>query len=147
MEIKFADGEPGYYEAQALQAIARYADDSDPVDGSEIQVIDTLRAAGVAHTSLSEFDALREREREHYGAAIRSGAGESFWRRLFGPSRREVRLSEERRVALGRAERAEQTSFDALAETARVARERDKALARVAELEHTLAGAGNNESI
>ena len=146
MEINFAAGEAGFYEAQALQTIARYAADSDPVASNEIQVIDALRAAGVTYTARSEFGALRERDDERTGAAARSGARESFWRMLFGPSRRELRLSEERRAALGRAERAEQTSFDALAETARVARERDTALARIAELEQALAAAGNDDS-
>ena len=146
MEINFADGEAGFYEAQALQTIARYAADSDPVDSNEIQVIDALRAAGVTYTARSEFGALRELDDEQTGAAPRTGVPESFWRMLFGPSRRELRLSEERRAALGRAERAEQTSFDALAETARVARERDAALIRVAELEQALAAAGSDES-
>ncbi len=145
MEINFADGEAGFLEAQALQVIARYAADSDTGDSHEIQVIDTLRASAVAHTARSEFDALRERGEDQVGDA-RSGARQSFWRTLLGPSRRELRLSEERRAALGRAERAEQTSFDALAETARVARERDSALARVTELEQALDAATKNGS-
>ena len=146
MEIKFADGEAGFLEAQALQAIARYAADSDPVDSNEIQVTDALRAAGVAYAARSEFTQLREYDNAQTSAAARTGAREGLWRTLFGPSRRELRLSEERRTALGRAERAEQSSFDALAETARVARERDTALARVAELEQALTTTGNGGS-
>ncbi len=138
MEIKFADGEAGFHEASALQAIGRYALDCDPTDSNEIQVISTLQAAGDQYVTRAEFDSLRERVEKQSADTSRTGTRDSVWRILFGPSRRELLLSEQRSAALGRAERAEQSSFDALAETARIARDRDAALARVAELEQSL---------
>ena len=138
MEIKFADGEAGFHEASALQAIGRYALDCDPTDSNEIQVISTLQAAGVQHVKRAEFDSLRERLEKQSADTSKAGTGDSIWRILFGPSRRELLLSEQRSAALGRAERAEQSSFEALAEMARIARERDAALAQVAELEKSL---------
>ncbi len=63
----------------------------------------------------------------------------AVWRSIMGPSRREVRLSKQRIAALERAERAEAISFEALAETAKVGRERDEALKKLEELEKTLA--------
>ena len=138
MEIKFADGEAGFHEASALQAIGRYALDCDPTDSNEIQVISTLQAAGVQHVKRAEFDSLRERLEKQSADISKAGTRDSIWRILFGPSRRELLLSEQRSAALGRAERAEQSSFEALAEMARIARERDAALAQVAELEKSL---------
>ncbi len=138
MEIKFADGEAGFHEASALQAIGRYALDCDPTDSNEIQVIGTLQAAGDHYVTRAEFDGLRERVENQSTDTSNAGTRDSIWRILFGPSRRELLLSEQRSAALGRAERAEQSSFDALAEMARIARERDEALARVAELEKSL---------
>jgi hypothetical protein len=63
----------------------------------------------------------------------------AVWRSIMGPSRREVRLSKQRIAALERAERAEAISFEAVAETAKVGRERDEALKKLEELEKTLA--------
>lgn len=137
MQITFNEGEAGYREARALQAIARYARSCDPHDGAEMQVIDVLQAAAEDVTARPEFASL---------AAADDGGGwpgerESLWRRWFGPSRREQLLSEQRGAALERAERAEQSSFEALGETARIARERDEARARIVELEQALAEA------
>ena len=138
MEIKFADGEAGFHEASALQAIGRYALDCDPTDSNELQVISTLRAAGDQYVTRDEFSGLRERVEKQSADASKAGTRDSIWRILFGPSRRELLLSEQRSAALGRAERAEQSSFEALAEMARIARERDAALAQAAELEKSL---------
>ena len=138
MEIKFADGEAGFHEASALQAIGRYALDCDPTDSNEIQVISTLQATGDQYVTRAEFDSLRERVEKQLAGTSNAGTHGSIWRILFGPSRREILLSAQRSAALGRAERAEQSSFDALAEMAQIARERDAALARVAELEKSL---------
>jgi hypothetical protein len=48
-----------------------------------------------------------------------------FWRRTLGPSQQEEELSAQRGEALERAERAEASAFDAMAEAAQVAHERD----------------------
>lgn len=61
------------------------------------------------------------------------------WRSIAGPSRREMELSRQRKELIERAEHAEASAFDALAETADVGRERDNALERVKQLEEELA--------
>jgi len=61
------------------------------------------------------------------------------WRSFTGPSRREMELSRQRKELIERAEHAEASAFDALAETADVGRERDNALERVRQLEEELA--------
>lgn len=62
-------------------------------------------------------------------------ASEPLWRKIFGPGRRELELSQQRQALIERCERAEASAFDALAETAEVGRERDDALAKLKSLE------------
>jgi hypothetical protein len=75
----------------------------------------------------------------------------NFWRRTLGPSRLEEDLSQQRSAALERADRAERSAFEALAETTRIGRERDQLKAEVerlrasvATLEAALAGAATS---
>ena len=134
MEIRFAAGAAGFDEARAVLAIARAAIAADLSQSHEIQVLDTVKGAAESQLARPEFADLRARAEARIDSTDTS-AGGGFWRSLFGPSRREVLLSEQRIAALDRAARAESSSFEALAETARVARERDAARARIAELE------------
>lgn len=64
-----------------------------------------------------------------------SKISEPLWRKLFGPGRRELELSQQRQALIERCERAEASAFDALAETAEVGRERDGAIAKLKALE------------
>ncbi len=64
-----------------------------------------------------------------------SKISEPLWRKIFGPGRRELELSQQRQTLVERCERAEASAFDALAETAEVGRERDDALAKLKALE------------
>ncbi|MEM7540909.1 MAG: hypothetical protein AAF384_04910 [Pseudomonadota bacterium] len=57
-----------------------------------------------------------------------------WWRGWWGPSRREISLSIERSEALQRAERAEAMCFEAVAESAKAAAERDEVLAKLENL-------------
>lgn len=122
MKITFADGQVGFHEARALHNIARYAAETDPFDSHEIQLLDALQSASEAHMSRPEFEALYAVERDWSVVAHPHYSLGRLWCGLFGPSRRERLLSEQRIAAL---ERAEHSSFESLAETARVARERD----------------------
>ena len=138
MKITFADGQVGFHEARALRNIARYAAETDPFDSHEIQLLDALQSASEAHMFRPEFEALYALERDRSVVAHRRYSLGGLWRGLFGPSRRERLLSEQRIAALERAERAEHSSFESLAETARVARERDEAVDRIKALEAEL---------
>lgn len=128
MQLEFATGADGEREARVVQYIVRIARDADPGDAHQIQLLDQLERLCCGRLGEGAAGAA--------AAAPVSGSGNGgLWRRLFGPSRREMMLSEQRNEALARAERAERSSFEALTETARVARERDALKARVAELE------------
>jgi hypothetical protein len=137
MNIEFAAGESGFQEACALLALTHLAAAGDPASSAEIQLLDVLVSAAERHRARPEFRELRLRH-EARSARLR-GAEESWWRALLGPTRREILLSEQRGAALERAARAERSSFEAVAETARIARERDELKARVHELEAALA--------
>ncbi len=135
MNIEFEQGEAGFHEARVLLAIAREAAFDELNDEHQAALLDALKTVCEVHLARIEFAALRTEFA--VDASVRGAAAEedAWWERLFGPSRREQRLAEQRGAALERASRAELSSFEALAETTRVARERDAARARIAELE------------
>jgi hypothetical protein len=138
MEVSFEEGAAGFHEARALLAIARATPPEEFTADHESAVLDALKTAGEVHLARDEFTALRAEFEVDDSARGAAAEEDGWWARLFGPSRREQLMSAQRSLALERASRAEQASFEALAETARVARERDAAHARIAELEREL---------
>ncbi len=123
MEIEFVAGDAGHREAAALARVVERALADGPDDSGERQLLEILRAAADARLAGAG------------GPPDADRGGARWWHGLFGPTRREMRLSAQRSAALERAARAERSAFEALAETARVARERDAALACLARLE------------
>jgi hypothetical protein len=138
MDISFEDGAVGFHEARALLAIARATPPEVFTAEHETAVLDALKTAGEVHLAREEFAALRAEFEVDDSARGAAAEEDGWWARLFGPSRREQLMSAQRSLALERASRAEMSSFEALAETTRVARERDAARARIAELEREL---------
>ena len=61
-----------------------------------------------------------------------------FFSGLFGPSKREIELSKQRQSLIARAEHAEQSAFQALAETGEIGRERDQLKEKLKQLEAKL---------
>jgi len=122
MDIRFSDGPAGVDEARAVQALL--ANLPEEVDAPLMRLRERLALAAAAHP---------------HGVRADDAESAGFWRNLFGPSKRELDLAWQRGAALERAERAERSSFESLAETARVARERDEARARIAQLEREVA--------
>lgn len=61
-----------------------------------------------------------------------------FFSSLFGPSKREIELSKQRQALIARAEHAELSAFEALAETADIGRERDQLKEKLKQLEAKL---------
>lgn len=133
--IGFDEGVAGFHEARALLAIAREVTLDECHDEDQGAVLDALKTAAEVHLARAEFAALRAEFAVDASARGAAAEEDTWWARLFGPSRREQRLAAQRSAALERAGRAELSSFEALAETTRVARERDAAHARIAELE------------
>lgn len=138
MQVGFEEGAAGFHEARALLAIARGVVAEEFSAEHETAVLDALKTAGEVHLAREEFAALRAEFEVDDSARGAAAEEDGWWARLFGPSRSEQRLAAQRGLALERASRAEQLSFEALAETARVGRERDAAHARILELEREL---------
>jgi hypothetical protein len=122
MDIRFSDGPAGVDEARAVQAML--ANVPEDADAPLMRLRERLALAAAAHL---------------HGVRADEAQAPGFWRNLFGPSKRELELALQRSAALERAERAERSSFESLAETARIARERDDARTRIAQLEQEVA--------
>ncbi|MGH8595307.1 MAG: hypothetical protein ACREXT_01465, partial [Gammaproteobacteria bacterium] len=104
-------------------------------------LLDFLQDSAKTHLARPEYGELRDKHGLGSAPWPSFSMTKHFWRRLFGPSQRESTLSQQRGEALERAERAEHSAFEALAETARVARERDQARSDLARLQQANAKA------
>lgn len=138
MDIGFDEGAAGFHQARALLAIVREASVEEFNAEHQTALLDALKTAAEVHLARPEFAALRAQFAIDDSARGAAAEEDAWWARWFGPSRREQQLAAQRSAALERAGRAELSSFEALAETTRVARERDAARARIAELEREL---------
>lgn len=138
MNIEFDEGESGFWEARALLAILRRAG-AHATNAADLELIDFLKEAAATHMERPEFSEQRARIGGTPSDWPTWSLVKQFWRRTLGPSRLEAELSQQRSAALERAERAERSAFEALAETARVGRERDQARVELARLKQTLA--------
>ena len=138
MRIDFEDGESGFFEARAVAAVVQVARTAE-LDADARDLLDFLNESAASHVARAEFEGLRSKHGT--GAEIwpTFSVLKQLWRRTVGPSTLESSLSQQRSEALERAERAEHSAFEALAETAKVARERDQAIAETARLRNEVA--------
>ncbi|MGE3772210.1 MAG: hypothetical protein AB7I32_04755 [Gammaproteobacteria bacterium] len=151
MNIDFDDGESGFWEARTLYAMATHYVVKSPQEGDEA-LLDFLKDAALSHMNRIEYAKLREEVGISEPEWPTWSLVNNFWRRTLGPSRLEEDLSQQRSAALERADRAERSAFEALAETARIGRDRDQLKAEVerlrkevARLEEDLTGVGHRE--
>jgi hypothetical protein len=133
MKIDFDDGEAGFFEARAVLAVVEAARLAE-LDIAARDFLDFLSDSATTHVQRGEFSKLREAHGTGADVWPSFSVLKQFWRRTVGPSNLESSLSQQRSEALERAERAEHSAFEALAETAKVARERDQASAEAARL-------------
>ncbi len=145
MKIKFDSGAAGFYEALVLQEIVHHYLNEKRPTGEQEKFLESLLKLVDDHAASPEFDELREKHppmervpkvEEEYPAGQNIL---SFWRSMFGPGHNEMELSRQRIEAMDRAQRAEVASFDALAETVKVARQRDEAKKQIKELKARIA--------
>lgn len=132
MNIEFDEGESGFWEARTLRVVARRAA-AYVRNKSDLELLAFLEEAATTHMERAEFVDLKAMLQPDPPVSPWPWL-EFAWRRLWGPSRIEAELSEQRGAALDRADRAERSAFEALAETARVGRERDQLRAEVERL-------------
>lgn len=148
MNIEFDDGESGFWEARTLYDMALHYVAKSQQAGDQA-LLEFLKDAALSHMNRPEYAKLREDVGVSNPEWPDWSIVNNFWRRALGPSRLEEDLSTQRSAALERADRAERSAFEALAETTRIARERDRLKAEnerlqqeITRLEAELTGVG-----
>lgn len=140
MKIEFETDINGFQEARKFKSLVDGILKNDKLDPSLNSLATSLQS------QLEEFLANPDFANFEDGGADEvfvsshdtdepSGIAKIF-RDLIGPSKREVELSKQRQSLIERAERAESSAFEALAEMAEVGRERDELRAKLKQLEN-----------
>lgn len=142
MQLEFERGERGYFEARALYRFVQLLRTTRWEEHAERELLQTLESAAEAQLIRPEYEPLRDIAAEPE-VSRRAPSADGIWQRWFGPSRSERQLSAQRAAALERAERAERSAFESLAEMAGVARERDALAAELRALKKATEEAGN----
>lgn len=130
MKIEFSEGTNGIAEVECLLRIACRL----PMTPQANRLRETLERSAFDHlvdngVELARLRALVAAETSSWLTRMTI-----VWQRFWGPSSHEMALSKQRSDALERADRAERSSFEALAEMAQVGRERDAARREVEEM-------------
>ena len=140
MKIEFETNIIGYKEARLFKLIVDSMLQYDKLSPSLNSLVSSLESQLQEFLDNPEFlyfeDELNDElyishpnELEH-PSLIKSIRG------FFGPSRHEIELSKQRQALIERAERAEISAFESLAETAKVERERDELRGKLKQLKN-----------
>jgi hypothetical protein len=133
MNIEFDDGPAGFWEARTLHDMAAHYV-AKSTEAGDAELLEFLKDAALSHMNRLDYAQLRAEAGTSVPEWPAWSLVNNFWRRTLGPSKIEEDLSAQRSEALERADRAERSAFEALAETTRVTRERDRLLAEVQRL-------------
>ena len=143
MKIEFETDINGYQEARKFKLLIDLILKHDQLDQSLNSFALSIQSQLVEFLSNPEFSDFKEGSNDDLFISSHDvSAGESltkFLRGLFGPSKRELELSKQRQALIERAEHAEQSAFEALAETADIGRERDQFREKLKQLEAEIA--------
>lgn len=143
MKIDFNTGDIGEcQDAQKLRLMLREAlrHETGPAAQELVRELIGQLESGLKSSGLTAVNDEADSEpAEDSGGRSLAGLLCDAWRSFAGPSRREMELSRQRKELIERAEHAEASAFDALAETADIGRERDAAIERIRQLEQELA--------
>lgn len=139
MKIEFETDINGYQEARKFKLLVDSILKHEELDQSLSSLASSLQLQLQEFLSKPEFSEFKDAGSDELFAGSHDEtelAGMvKFFRDLFGPSKREIELSKQRQALIERAERAEISAFEALAETAEIGRERDQLRARLKQLE------------
>lgn len=139
MKVQFEHGVAGFDEAMEVLALVRVVRENTRPGSHDEALLGALEDGAREWVGREEFAALRGASPLPADDRPASRRLRSLLREFIGPSRRELTLAAQRSAALERVQSAERSAFEALAETARVGRERDEALVQVLRLEQRLA--------
>ncbi len=148
MKIEFETDINGYQEARKFKLLIDSILKHEKLDHSLNSLASSLQEQLREFISNPEFtDFTDSGSEDHYTSShnedISGGILKSL-RGLFGPSKREIELSKQRQALIARAEHAEHSAFEALAETAEIGRERDRLKEKLKQLEAKLAKSEEN---
>ena len=148
MKIEFETDINGYQEARKFKLLIDSILKHEELNQSLNSLASSLQEQLREFLSNPEFaDFADGGSEDHYTSShdedISGGIIKSL-RGLFGPSKREIELSKQRQALIARAEHAEHSAFEALAETAEIDRDRDRLKEKLKQLEARLAKSEEN---
>jgi hypothetical protein len=137
MKIEFDKNVEEFKRAHKLRQLLDHCDDISTEESTR-HLLSTLKQQIDNFLVDSDFDKFRESLPLQIKSTKSKQGKTSLLQLLFGPSRREITLSKQRKELIERAEHAESIAFEALAETADVGRERDDVIKKIKELEEEI---------
>jgi hypothetical protein len=142
MKIEFETDINGYQEARKFKLLIDSILKHEELDQSLNSLASSLQEQLREFLSNPEFADFTDGGSDtlyasSHDESITSGIIKLF-QNLFGPSKREIELSKQRQELIARAEHAEISAFEALAETAEIGRERDQIREKLKQLESEL---------
>ncbi len=139
MKLEFETDINGYQEARKFKLLVDSILKHEELDQSLSSFATSLQEQLIEFLSNPEFaDFTDSGSNGLYTASHDESVGSSisrFFSGLFGPSKREIELSKQRQALIARAEHAEHSAFEALAEAADMGRERDQLKEKLKQLE------------
>ncbi len=148
MKIEFETDINGYQEARKFKLLIDSILKHEELDQSLNSLAFSLQEQLKEFLSNPEFADFSDGGSEDMFSATHSdpdtGGIAKLFSSLLGPSKREIELSKQRQALIARAEHAEHSAFEALAETGEIGRERDQLKEKLKQLEAKLAKAEEN---
>ena len=140
MKIEFETDINGYQEARKFKLLVDSILKHEKLDSSLNSLASSIQSQLQEFLSNPEFSNFKDGSDDElftssHDEPEHSGLVKAF-RDLMGPSKREIQLSKQRQALIERAEHAETSSFESLAETAEIGRERDELRAKLKQLEN-----------
>ncbi len=143
MKIEFETDINGYQEARQFKLLVDSILKHEELDQSLSSLASSLQAQLQEFLSNPEFADFTDGGSDTLFTASHDEPDNNnivkLFRSLFGPNKREVELSKQRQELIARAEHAEISAYEALAETAEVGRERDQIREKLKQIEAELA--------
>ncbi len=148
MKIEFETDINGYQEARKFKLLIDSILKHEELDQSLNSLASSLQEQLKEFLSNPDFAEFTDAGSEdHFTAShdeTTTGGLVKLIRSLFGPNKREIELSKQRQALIARAEHAEISAFEALAETGEIGRERDQLKEKLKQLESELTKSKND---
>ena len=142
MKIEFETDSNGYDEARKFKSLLDALLKHDEIDAPLKSFASSIEVQLDDFLSKPEFqDFIKTNSVDNYTSSHSESVGNGLnglIRKFWGPSRREQELGAERQQWVERAEHAENSAFEALAETAEVGRQRNELKAQLKTLRDEL---------